>query len=252
MSLINLAVILLIALGFLWIARFLTRPNRYPTRDLSQIDREELHAKGERLLSQAKTWPEELSASGVSVASSCTPYTVRTVVYRVEAEGSFETAVQYVKDLSDCVVPRREKPDKIEETLYDRDRGGTQHEWIRRSVHVAPPPGSNRDAVVFYCESRPNEETYTIAFESVYRMDGQNIEPHEGASRFHVNPAYFKVEKLGPNGVIVRKIEAVDPCGRVSSVVNNYFISLAFLLKYMFDEAKTMHSRFASQRSNSS
>jgi len=247
MGLMTLGIVLLVACGLVWIVLFLTRPNQYPKIDLSQIDRQALRATGEQLLTQAEAWPEELSAPGVSVASSCDPYQVRTVVYRVEAEGGFESAVKYVKKLSDCAVPRLEKPDKIEETLYDHGRGEKQHEWIRRSVHVAPPPGSNRDAVVFYVEDRPNEDTYTIAFQSVDQMDGQDIEPHEGASRFHVNPAYFKVERTAANRVVIRKIEAVDPCGRVSSLVNNYFISLAFFRKYMFEEAKTMRSNLSAQ-----
>ncbi|MAJ60332.1 MAG: hypothetical protein CBC48_10170 [bacterium TMED88] len=252
MSLTLLVMIFLIACGALWIALFLTRPNHYPKVDLSQIDRKALRATGEQLLCEAETWPEELSAPGVSVASSCAPYAVRTVVYRVETDGLFEAAVQYVKNLSDCAAPRREKPDKIEETLYDQGRGEKQHEWIRRSVHVSPPPGSNRDAVVFYVEDRPNEDTYTIAFQSVDQMDGQDIDPHEGASRFHVNPAYFKVERAAPNRVVVRKIEAVDPCGRVSSAVNNYFISLAFFRKYMFDEAKALAAHLSTQNRPSS
>lgn len=252
MSLMTFGIVLLVACGLVWVALFLTRPNRYPKVDLSQIDRQALRATGEQLLAQAETWPEELSAPGVSVASSCDPYQVRTVVYCVEVEGEFESAVQYVKKLSDCAVPRLEKPDKIEETLYDQGRGEKQHEWIRRSVHVAPPPGSDRDAVVFYAEDRPDEDTYTIAFQSVDQMDGQDIDPHEGALRFHVNPAYFKVERAAANRVVVRKIEGVDPCGRVSSLVNNYFISLVFFRKYMFEEAKTMRAHLSTQSSTSS
>ena len=71
MSLTLLVMIFLIACGALWIALFLTRPNHYPKVDLSQIDRKALRATGEQLLCEAETWPEELSAPGVSVASSC-------------------------------------------------------------------------------------------------------------------------------------------------------------------------------------
>ncbi|MDG2052114.1 MAG: hypothetical protein P8M78_18335 [Myxococcota bacterium] len=252
MSLTTIAVISLITCCVLWVARQLTRPNHYPEIDLDQIDRKSLREAGEKLLSQAETWPAELSATGVSVASSCAPYAARTVFYRVEAEANFESAVRYVKKLSDCEVPRLEKPDKIEETLYDHGRGGKQHEWVRRSVHVSPPPGSNRDAVVFYVEDRPSEDTYTIAFQSVDQMHKKRIEPHEGASRFHVNPAYYKVERGSAGRVIVQKIEAVDPCGMVSSIVNNYFISLVFFRKYMFEEAKAMHTQLSSETETSS
>lgn len=236
--------ILLVGFAY-WLFRALTRPNQYPPLDLEKIDREGLRAKGQRLLAEAESWPIQLEAEGVSVASSCEPYAVRTVQYRVECKADFEKTVAYVKKLSDCEVPRLEKPGKIEETLYDHNRGQARHEWVRRSVHVAPPPGSTRDAVVFYIEDRPTEDTYTIAFQSVDRMGGKAIEPHEGASRFQVNPAYYQVQKQGNDRVVVHKIEAVDPCGMVSSWLNNYFISVFFFRKYMFDEAQTMRDKLS-------
>ena len=242
----NSIILTILVAGFTyWLFRTLTRPNQYSPVDLEQIDRDELRKKGQRLLAQSESWPIQLKAEGVSVSSSCEPYVVRAVRYRVECRADFESTVAYVKKLSDCEVPRLEKPGKIEETLYDHNRGQARHEWVRRSVHVSPPPGSNRDAVVFYTEDRPTEDTYTIAFQSVDRMAGQSIEPHEGTSRFQVKPAYYQIQKQGEDRVVVDKIEAVDPCGMVSSWLNNYFISVFFFRKYMFDEAQTMRANLS-------
>ena len=227
------------------IVRFLTKPTEYPETDLAEIDKEQLRAQGEQLLEDAESWPTDLRDGSVVLATSLEPFAVRTVRYQVEVETDFERAVAYVKNLSDCGEGTRESEDKFEETLHDKDRGGTQHEWVRRSVHISPPPGANRDAVVVYYEDRPDPKTYRIAFRSVDSIDGKAIPAHEGASRFRVNPALYRVEETEPGRVRIRKIEAVDPQGKVSRLINNYFISMMFFRKYMFDEAKAMRDALA-------
>jgi hypothetical protein len=221
------------------IALFLTTPTKYPEVDLAEIDRDQLFAQGERLLQAAESWPTDLSAPSVALATSLEPFAVRTVRYQVDVDASLEKVIAYVKNMNYCGRTTRESKDKFEETLYDNS-AGADHEWIRRSVHISPPPGKNRDAVVVYFEDRPDSKTYRVGFRSVDSIDGKYIPPVEGAGRFMVNPALYKVEEIAPGKVRIRKIEAVDPQGSVGPLLNNYFISLMFFRNYMFDEAKAM------------
>jgi hypothetical protein len=222
------------------LARFLTKPNEYPEIDLEEIDRDQLFQIGERLLETSESWSTDLRDPGVTLASSLEPYTVRAVRYVVEVEADFDQVIAYVRGLSYCPVQRRETKDKIEEMLYEKSTGSTSHEWIRRSVHVSPPPGTNRDAVVAYFEERPDAKTYRVAFRSVDSIDGKAIPPFEGAARFMVNPAIYKAEESAPGKARIIKVEAVDPRGSVSALLNNYFVSLFFFRRYMFEEAKAM------------
>jgi hypothetical protein len=222
------------------VARFLTRSTVYPQLDLAEIDRDRLFSDGEQLLKDSEAWPTQLEDGSVALASSLEPFVVRTVRYRVEVDADFERAVDHVKNMCYCGPTTRESKDKFEETLYEGNAGASDHEWIRRSVHVSPPPGSNRDAVVAYFQDRPGPRSYRIGFRSVDSIDGKAIATHQGASRFMVNPALYRVEETTPGRVCISKIEAVDPQGLVSPLMNNYFISLAFFRKYMFDEAKAM------------
>jgi hypothetical protein len=228
------------------IVRLLTRPTSYPAVDLRDIDRRKLFEQGERLLEQAEGWSADRTATSVVLASSLDPFAVRTVAYQVDVEADLARVVEYVKDMCYCGEKTRESKDKFEETLYEKNSGQPNHEWVRRSLHVSPPPGSNRDAVVIYFEDRPDPTTYRIGFRSVDRMEGRDIPTRDGASRFMVNPAIYKVEQKEPGKVRIRKVEAVDPQGMVGPLVNNYFISLMFFRNYMFVEAKAMRDALAS------
>jgi len=245
MSLLTIALAIGVALSIYFIVRVLTTPHRYPSVDLAEIDRAELFRRGEALLREADAWPAELSDGSVVLATSLEPFEVRTVRYQVEVDCDLETAIDYVKNGSDCGPTNRKTEDKFEETLYDKDRGGENHEWVRRSVHISPPPGANRDAVVVYYSDRPDPRTYRIAFQSVDSMDGEPIPVYEGASRFVVKPSICKVQETGGGRVRIRKIEAVDPGGMVSPLLNNYFISPIFFRKYMFNEAQVMRDELA-------
>ena len=218
--------------------------NEYADTDLSEIDRKELFRVAEKLLEDSEAWPVELSAEGVKVASSLEPYQARAVRYDVEIDGDLEQVIAHVKDENYCGPGRRERPElqKWEETLYQKDRNGRPYEWVRRSVHLAPPPGGNRDAVVMYFEARPDPRTYMIAFQSVESIDGKPFPEVENAVRFKVMPSIYKVEETAPGKVRVRKVEGVDPRGSLSSAMNNYFISLLFFRNYMFEQAKDMRA----------
>ena len=178
----------------------------------------------------------------MTVASSLKPYPVRAVRYSVEVDADLEKAIAYVKDESYCGKTRRETADKYEETLYEQDTDGAPHEWVRRSVHIAPRPGGNREAVVMYIEDRPDPKTYRIAFQSVESIDGKDFPAVEDAVRFKVLPSIYKVEETAPGKARIRKVEAVDPRGSMSTLMNNYFLSLFFFRSYMFDQAKTMRA----------
>ncbi len=131
---------------------------------------------------------------------------------------------------------------KYEVTLYQKDRDERPYEWVRRSVHISPPPGGNRDAVVMYFEDRPDPKTYRIVFQSVETIEGKGFPEVEGAVRFKVMPSIYKVEETAPGRIRVRKVEGVDPRGALSSAMNNYFISLMFFRNYMFEQAKEMRA----------
>jgi hypothetical protein len=224
--------------------------NEYPDVDTSQLDRGELFRVTEELLEDSEAWPAELSADGVSVSSSLEPYPARAVRYSVEVDADFESVVAYVKDENYSGPGRRDKPDKqkYEVTLYENDGDGSPTEWVRRSVHLSPPPGGNRDAVVMYFEDRPDPKTYRIAFQSVETIGGGAVPEVEGAVRFKVLPSIYKVEEIAPGRVRVRKVEGVDPRGALSSAMNNYFISLVFFRNYMFEQAVDMRETLGGAR----
>jgi hypothetical protein len=212
----------------------------YPDTDTSELDRDQLFLETEKLLEEAEAWPVELTADSVVVASSLEPNPVRTVWYSVEVDAPLEKVIEYVKDENYSGKTRRQKTDKYEDTLYQKDNADGPYEWVRRSVHIAPPPGGNRDAVVMYFEDRPDPKTYRIAFQSVETIDGKDFPEVEDAVRFKVLPSIYKVEEIAPGKVRIRKVEAVDPRGSMSTLMNNYFISLMFFRSYMFEQAKGM------------
>jgi hypothetical protein len=214
----------------------------YPNTDTSQLDSDDLFRTTEQLLRESEGWPAELTADSVAVASSLEPYPVRTVRYSVEVDAELEKVIEYVKDENYSGKTRRQKADKYEETLYQKDNADGPYEWVRRSVHIAPPPGGNRDAVVMYFEDRPDPKTYRIAFQSVETIDGKDFPEVEDAVRFKVLPSIYKVEETAPGRVRIRKVEAVDPKGSMSTLMNNYFISLMFFRNYMFEQAKEMRA----------
>lgn len=212
----------------------------YPDTDTSQLDRDQLFRITEQLLQESEAWPGELTDESVIVASSLEANPVRTVRYSVEVDADFEQAVAFVKNENYSGKARREKADKYEETLYQKDNEAGPYEWVRRSVHIAPPLGGNRDAVVMYFEDRPDPKTYRIAFQSVETIDGKSFPEVDGAVRFKVLPSIYKVEETAPGRVRIRKVEAVDPRGAMSTLMNNYFISKFFFRNYMFEQAKGM------------
>ncbi len=224
--------------------------NQYPDTDTSQVDRDQLFRITEKLLEDSEAWPAELSADGVVVSSSLEPYPARAVRYAVEVEADLEKVIEYVKDENYSGPGRRDKPekDKYEVTLYEKDRDGRPYEWVRRSVHLSPPPAGDRDAVVMYFEDRPDPKTYRIAFQSIETIEGEEFPEVEGAVRFKVLPSIYKVEEKAPGRVLVRKVEGVDPRGALSSAMNNYFISLMFFRNYMFEQAKDMRSTLGDAR----
>lgn len=230
-----------LVLVVLWFV-FLAGGTDYPDTDVRDVHRDQLFRQTEQLLEESEAWPADLTAEGVAVASSLEPNPVRTVRYSVEVDADLEQVIAYVKDENYSGKGRREKPgkDKYEVTLYQQDRNGEPYEWVRRSVHIAPPPGGNRDAVVVYFEDRPDPQTYRIAFQSVESIDGKAFPEVEDAVRFKVLPSIYKVEEIAPGRVRVRKVEAVDPRGSMSTLMNNYFISLFFFRNYMFEQAKDM------------
>jgi hypothetical protein len=238
----------LVVLALVWFV-FLAGHATYPDLDVRDVDRARLFEETERLLAESEAWPVELTDSGVALATSLAPYPVRTIRYSVEVESDFEQAVAYVKNENYSGPSRRERADKYEDTLYERsDETGRPVEWVRRSVHIAPKPGGNRDAVVLYFEDRPDPTTYRIAFQSVETIDGTAFPVVEDAVRFKVLPSIYKVEALTPGRVRIRKVEAVDPRGAMSTPMNNYILSLVFFRSYMFDQAKDMRAVLARTR----
>lgn len=223
--------------AILWFV-FLAGSAHYPDTDVRSVDRDRLFGVTEKLLADSEAWPADSSDGTITVASSLDPYPVRTVRYSVEFDGNLEQAVAYVRNENYSGKTRRQKADKYEDTLYEQD----EHAWVRRSVHIAPKPGGNRDAVVLYFEDRPDPKTYRIAFQSVETIDGKPFPPVEDAVRFKVLPSMYKVEETAPGRVRIRKVEAVDPRGSMSTLMNNYFLSLVFFRPYMLEQAKQMRS----------
>jgi hypothetical protein len=226
---------------------FLAGGNEYEDHDVADLEREELFRITEELLEASEAWPVQLTAEGVEVSSSLDPYPVRSVRYSVEVEGDFEKAIAYVKDETYSGPGRRDQPhlDKYEVTLYEKDKDDVPYEWVRRSVHIAPPPGGNRDAVVMYFEDRPGPNVYRVAFQSVETIDGKAFPEVENTVRFKVLPSMYKIVETTPGKVLVRKVEAVDPRGAMISLMNNYFISLLFFRNFMFEQAQAMHVMLA-------
>jgi hypothetical protein len=208
----------------------------YPDTDTREVDREQLFRVTEQLLEASETWAPELTDGSVTVASSLEPYPVRTVRYSLEVDADLERAVGLIRDENYSGKERRHKKDKYEDTLFEK--GPT--EWVRRSVHIAPPPGGNRDAVVIYFEDRPDPKTYRIAFQSVETIEGKSFPEVEDAVRFKVLPSIYKLEEIAPGRIRTRKIEAVDPRGAMSPLMNNHIISLVFFRSYMFEQAKNL------------
>lgn len=239
-----LGALALVAIAVL--VRVLTRPAVYPPVDLADIDRAALLERMLRVLDSSESWRVSRRDGDVTASSSTEPAPVRAVRYQVLVDTDFERAVEYVKGMCDCGETMIRKPDKIEETVYDKNRGGEGHEWIRRSVHISPPPAGSRDAVVLYFEERPAPRLYRIGFRSVDTIDGRPIEPWEGAARFTVHEAIYQVDEIAPGRVRIRKVEPVDPQGMVSPLLNDWFVSLFFFEKYMFEEAKAMRAALAS------
>jgi hypothetical protein len=234
--LIALAGIVALVLWFV----FLAGRAEYADTDVRNLDRDRLFAQTEQLLRESEAWPADVTDDSVTVASSLAPYPVRTVRYSVEVDGDFEKAVAYVQDENYSGKTRRQKADKYEDTLYEVPGTDPPTAWVRRSVHISPPPGGNRDAVVMYFEDRPDPKTYRVAFQSVETLDGKAWPEVEGAVRFKVLPSMYKVEETAPGRVRIRKVEAVDPRGAMSTLMNNYFLSLVFFRPYMFAQAKAM------------
>lgn len=235
------AILAVLVLFLVWFI-FLSGSAEYADHDVRDVDRDRLFEVAERLLADSEAWPPDLTDDSVIVASSLAVNPVRTVRYSVEVDTDLERAIKYVKDENYSGTERRflEGKDKYEDTLYQIDRDGEPYEWVRRSVHIAPPPGGNRDAVVLYFEDRPDPKTYRIAFQSVESLDGKTWPEVEDAVRFKVLPSIYKVEEIAPGRVRIRKVEAVDPRGSMSTLMNNYFISLFFFRDYMFEQAKDM------------
>jgi len=226
---------------------FLAGGNEYEDHDVADLEREQLFRITEKLLEESEAWPAQLTADGVQVSSSLDPYPVRSVRYTVEVEGDFEKAIAYVKEETYSGPGRRDQPhlDKYEVTLYEKDKDGVPYEWVRRSVHIAPPLGSDRDAVVMYFEDRPAPNVYRIAFQSVETIDGKAFPEVEDAVRFKVLPSMYKIVETAPGKILVRKVEAVDPRGAMSSLMNNHFISLLFFRNFMFEQAQAMQVMLA-------
>jgi START domain-containing protein len=241
-----LGVVLVVVLWFV----FLAGSTSYPDVDVRDVDRDALFRRTEQLLAESEDWPAALTEPGIVLATSLAPYPVRTVRYAVEFDGDFERAVAYVKNENYNGKTRREKKDKWEETLYERDDdAGRPIAWVRRSVHIAPRPGGNREAVVVYFEDRPDAKTYRIACQSVESLGGKPFPAVEDAVRFKVLPSMYKVEETAPGRVRIRKVEAVDPRGSMSRLMNNYFLSIVFFRSYMFDQAKDMRASLSRPRS---
>jgi hypothetical protein len=221
----------------------------YPDTDTGEIDRSQLFEITEKLLAESDAWPAELQDETVQVASSLDPYPVRTVRYWIEVEGDMERAIEVIREESYSGPGRRERLDKYEETLLTRENEDGPYEWVRRSVHLAPPPGGNRDAVVMYFEDRPDSKTYRLAFQSVETIDGKSFPEVEDAVRFKVLPSMFKVEDIGSGKVRIRKVEAVDPRGAMSPLMNNYIISKVFFRRYMFQQAQDLRDKLIGAKS---
>src|SRR5262249_8457914 len=157
-----------------------------------------LFRQTEQLLAESEAWPPDVSAPSVVVASSLQPYPVRTIRYAVEVDADMEKVIAYVRNENWSGKTRRQKADKYDDAPWTKAARGGPHRWRRRSAHIAPRPGGNRDAVVIYFEDRPDPKTYRVAFQSVETVDGKPWPPVEDAVRFKVLPSMYKVEEIAP------------------------------------------------------
>ncbi len=217
----------------------------YEDHDTSDIVPEELFAEAIGLLEESESWPVQLSDGNVEVKSSTDHYPVRTVRYEIkELDTTMEEAIAYVRDHSYGGLERRVTDEKYEDTLWQpEDTVGHPTQWVRRSVHLAPPPGAHRDAVVLYIEHWPDPDTWLLGFHSVETINGKEFKK-EDAVRAKVMPSAYKLERL-PNGKIrVRKIETIDSRGAFSPWFNNVLMSKIFFRNYMFQQAKAMRDKY--------
>ena len=239
---IVLGVVVVIALYFVFLAG---GHNEYSDTDSREVTRSGLFQTAERLLADSESWPVELEAEGVTVSSSLDPYPARAVRYAVEVNAPLEDVIDYIKAESYSGPGRRDKPDKekYEVTLHQIDKDGEPYEWVRRSVHLSPPPGGNRDAVVMYLEDRPRPEDlpHRLPVGGDDRRPGAAGGRRRRALQGHAVDVQGRGEGAGQ--VLVRKVEGVDPRGALSAAMNNYFISLMFFRAYMFEQAKDLRAR---------
>jgi len=238
-----------IAIGLLVLA--LGGGIEYEDHDTRDIERNVLFATTQSLLEESEAWPVQLSDGSVEVKSSVESYPVRTVRYEItELDATLDEAIAYVRDHTYGGLERRVTPEKYEDTLWQPEGTvGHPSEWVRRSVHLAPPPGGNRDAVVLYVEGRPDPKTYMLGFQSVETIEGNEF-VKEDAVRFKVMPSLYKLQQLPSGKIRVRKIETVDPRGAMSPLLNNLIISKFFFRNYMFAQAKEMRDTFEGKKSS--
>ena len=219
----------------------------YPHTDMNEVDRGELFAAAEKLMAESADWEVQLEDGTVKVSSSVGPYPVRAIRYTMEVDAPLEAAVAYIHDEVYCGKGRRETADGFQETLYEDDSSEPPTEWVRRSVHLSPPPGGNRTAIVLYVEDRPDDETYRVAFKSVESRDGVDFPGLEDTVRFHVFPSIYKAQQIAPGKVRITKVEGVDPRGAMSPLLNNLIISKLFFRNFMFEQAKAMRDTVEAQ-----
>ena len=123
---IVLGVLVLFALWFV----FLAGSTDYPDHDSRELSQAELLRATETLLEESEAWPVELSSEGVVVSSSLEPHPVRTVRYTVDVNAPFEKAIEFVKEENYSGPERREKADKWEQTMYQKDGPHGPEEWV--------------------------------------------------------------------------------------------------------------------------
>ena len=167
------------------------------------------------------------------LSTSLAPYPVRTVRYAVDVDGDFEQAVAWVQNENYSGKARRERTDKSkwEETLYEKDDAtGRPTEWVRRSVHIAPKPGGNREAVVIYSRIGPIRRR-TGSRQSVESIDGRRF-PRWKTRWFKVLPSMYKVEETAWAGAHPQDRSRRSQRS-MSALMNNYFLSIYFFRTYV-------------------
>ena len=154
----------------------------------------------------------------------------------------------YVRNENYSGKTRREKADKYEDTLYEEDGAARPSAWVRRSVHIAPPPGGNRDAVVMYFEDRPDPKTYRVAFQSVETIDAKAFPEVEDAVQIQGPSVDLQSRGDGAGTGSSPQGGGGRPRGSMSTLMNNYVISLYFFRNYMFEQAKAMRDALGATR----